>query len=637
MALVNWFPKPNADPFTNPFGYNYIQQLQQNQNGGLFRSTLQYNINSQQQPVPGLRTAERNRSGSRRSRLLPDRLDALSRRHHYRRRIEYSCGALHPLLRRERDQRIRRRHVFREPAGQDGQPIGGGPVRHCRTTAGKGFNYLGMYKNNDDYAVPAIANGAGNGYPNLLMPGGFYNNQVHTKEGRSDPPGQRELAVKEPLPAVRRLLGDGHLQRHLRMWAHIRRASTPSTPATAYFEYSSTNQAPYNGCVNPNPAGNLRNSGAAYLGSCYNPTAMMYKGYADSFTQTNFTPTVDMRYTSLAGYANDTLKLHNVTLIFGARIEHLGPWTDRHNNGLATFSDSLYSTECSGYTRNCTSPGFPGITWYSQKTGVSNSVNSPANDLCHSARWASWDISAKARPSCAADGAFIATRSSSIPTPWRRPRPRDYKTSNLVGALTYNQIDSQSPILPPDFSAYVISPKTRCARSTTNTTAESMRPSPGRVLAHGAFAPGDRLCGQPQRQPGFVQRRATVTTALPISTSSAASRRVAPRITTPTWRVQTTTYSVSLYSDLQRSLTHFTATPSSTASAGWAPGIRFLPSLPVLPAHLPAQAQLLLELQQRTDRVGQNRGHLHVGRQLRVRQESGHRRTLQHGPDRRYV
>ena len=45
-ALVNWFPKPNADPFTNPFGYNYIKQLPQNQNGSLFRATLQYNINS---------------------------------------------------------------------------------------------------------------------------------------------------------------------------------------------------------------------------------------------------------------------------------------------------------------------------------------------------------------------------------------------------------------------------------------------------------------------------------------------------------------------------------------------------------------------------------------------------------------
>ncbi len=32
--------------------------------------------------------------------------------------------------------------------------------------------------------------------------------------------------------------------------------------------------------------------------------------------------------------------------MLGARIEHLGPWTDRHNNGLATFSPSLYKQQC---------------------------------------------------------------------------------------------------------------------------------------------------------------------------------------------------------------------------------------------------------------------------------------------------
>ncbi len=47
---------------------------------------------------------------------------------------------------------------------------------------GLGFNYLGMYKNNDDYSVPALGNGGSNGYPNLNMPGGFYQNQVHTKQ-----------------------------------------------------------------------------------------------------------------------------------------------------------------------------------------------------------------------------------------------------------------------------------------------------------------------------------------------------------------------------------------------------------------------------------------------------------------------
>ena len=119
-ALVNWFPAPNADPFTNPFGYNYIQQLQQNQNGFVFRSTLQYNINPNNNlflvyglqreidedpvalgyfptggvPYPGDITTG-------------DVSNVLSAR--YTRFFGSSC-----------DQRALRRDVLRQPAGEDG-------------------------------------------------------------------------------------------------------------------------------------------------------------------------------------------------------------------------------------------------------------------------------------------------------------------------------------------------------------------------------------------------------------------------------------------------------------------------------------------------------------------------------------
>jgi hypothetical protein len=465
VALVNWFPAPNADPFTNPFGYNYIQQIIQQQNVNVFKSTLQYEINSNNRlfliyglqreidqdpedlggfpggsiPYPGAVTTG-------------DVSNVLSL--HYSRNIGATIT-----------NEFAAAMSFVSLPGKMGDPEAVDRFDMNSYNGGKGnFDYLGMYKNpHGDYSVPALADGGENGYPNMLMPGGFYNNQIHTK--KVDPILQDNISwqLKNHFLQFGVYWETGTYNGIADPGSYPQGAYT-FNPGNGYFEFNGVGQSPpfknaqFEGCENPNTAGTLRNSGANYLGSCFNPTAMMYEGYADSFTQTNFTPDVDMRYKTIAGFANDSIKFHRLTFILGARIEHLGPWADVHNNGLATFSDALYNTECSGYTRNCTGVNMPGITWYGLKTGVSNSVNSPQSVYFSPRIGVSWDVFGKTNTVFRGGWGVYRNQEQFNPYALAAATAQDYKTSQLVGSLSFDQIDSTTPLNPPDFDAFVLSP-----------------------------------------------------------------------------------------------------------------------------------------------------------------------------------
>jgi hypothetical protein len=459
VALVNWFPKPNADPFTNRFGYNYIKQLIQQQNGEQFKATLEYNASEKNRLfiVYGLQKETDQDPvalGSFPAASMPypgnvttgDISTILAVR--YARTITSS-------LTNEFDAAM----SFVSLPGKMGSPLAASRFNMNSYNGGNGnFNYLGMYKNGGDYSVPAVANGAGNGYPNLTMPGGFYNNQVRTK--KVDPVLQDNLSWQKGNHFLQfGVYGETGTYNGIADPGAYPQGKFTFTPGNGYFEYAPApfQSAQFVSCSNPNMAGNLRNAGASYLGSCFNPTAMAYMGYADSYTQTNFTPTVDMRYLSVAGYANDTWRIRRLTLTLGARIEHLGAWNDRHKNGLATFSPALYSQQCSGYTRNCSSLNMPGMTWYSQKSGVKNSVSEPSTAYVSPRFGAAWSLFGNGATVLRGGGGFYRNEEQFNPYALAAATAQGYKTSILMGALTFAGIDSQSPLNPPDFTAYSLS------------------------------------------------------------------------------------------------------------------------------------------------------------------------------------
>ena len=330
----------------------------------------------------------------------------------------------------------------------------------CANT--QGFNYLGEYKNNGDYSLPALSDYSSLGYPNMLMPGGFYNNQIKMK--KVVPTIADTLNwVKGPHSFAFGFYAERGILNGTADYANaFPQGEYTFNPGNGYFEYNSSRMVRTlairitTACENPDPNGTSRSSGAAYFGSCINPSRHdVLWVYTDSFTQTNFSPIVDMQYTTLAGFANDSWKLHRVTLMLGARVEHLGPWFDRHNNGLATFSPSLYNSECAG--RDCRlARRMPGMTWHGQNSSVTNSVNNPPTIYFTPRVGASWDIFGTGKNVVRGGWGIYRNEEEFYPYALAAASAQGYKTSQSIGQLTFDLVDDQSPINPPDINVYTL-------------------------------------------------------------------------------------------------------------------------------------------------------------------------------------
>jgi Carboxypeptidase regulatory-like domain/TonB-dependent Receptor Plug Domain len=478
-ALVNWLPLPNANPFVNEQGYNYVQQVIQTQNGSQLHARVDYNLSDYH-----LLFATWGRQSQisddpvafgyipNNSMLYPGQVTAGDISNIFS--LHYIWRG-HSNLTNEASASI----SFISDPGNMGDPQAvsrfdmndyncTNPAKRASATCGNpasdNFNYLGEYKNNYDYSVPALSDYSSSGYPNMLMPGGFYNNQIKMKKLVPTLSDTLDWSKGSHTFAFGAYAERGILNGDADYAAAFPQGEYDFTAGNGYFEYNSGSNgqsgpffyANYVSCENPDPAGTSRLSGAAYFGSCINPVAMMYMGYSDQFTQTNFSPIVDMQYTSLAGFVNDSWKLHRVTLMLGARVEHLGPWLDRHNNGLATFSPSLYASQCD--VRDCNSLAMPGITWHGQNSAISDSVNNPPAIYFSPRVGAAWDIFGSSKTVLRGGWGTYRNQEQFSPYALAGATAQGYKTSQSVGILTFDLVDNQSPINPPDINVTTLSP-----------------------------------------------------------------------------------------------------------------------------------------------------------------------------------
>jgi hypothetical protein len=473
IALLNWLPLPNSDPFTNISGYNYVQEVLQQQNGSMFHSRVDYSISdSNKLNATYGRQSQVTQDpvaygyAPQASVLFPGQVTSGDISNIFSLTYTHVFGA---SVTNELNVAL---SVISDPANE-GNPAAVGrfsingyncndPAKRAAGTCGSSgngnFNYLGEFKNAGDYSVPALSDYSNLGYPNVAMSGGFYNNQVHMKKEVPDV----QDAISWFKGAHTLTLGayyEKGILNGLANYGAYPQGQYTFNPSAYQYNNAVGQNSQFTNCANPNPAGNGRSSGAAYLGNCINPNALMYLGYADTYTQTNFSPIVNMQYTTLAGFVNDTWRVHRITFQLGTRLEHLGPWVDRHGNGLATFSPSLYNSQCAG--RICGSQNDPGISWHGNDIGIANSVNNPSTAYFSPRLGLAWDILGHGNTVVRGGWGTYRHEEEFAPYALAAATAQGYKTTfqqaTQTTSLSFDAVDSRSPVNPSDFSVYTVS------------------------------------------------------------------------------------------------------------------------------------------------------------------------------------
>jgi hypothetical protein len=196
--------------------------------------------------------------------------------------------------------------------------------------ANVGLNYKHIFNNVKNYQLPQIT-GWSNGIANIIQPSGFEWGNLYADKW---------------LPTV--------ADNGSKLWG------THTVKADFYWERAK-NQRPSSNNAN----GQFQYGGTWGTGATGNAYADMLTGIiSGGYSETNFDALIAMHYIATSFYAQDSWKLtRRLTLDYGMRFEHLGPWVDETGFGAAVFIPSKYDP-------NATPTDLTGFAWHKKDPSV---------------------------------------------------------------------------------------------------------------------------------------------------------------------------------------------------------------------------------------------------------------------------
>lgn len=111
--------------------------------------------------------------------------------------------------------------------------------------------------------------------------------------------------------------------------------------------------------------GNVHATGAVNSGNGGNYLADVAEGIIFQYSQSNLAPEPNLYFWNLSGYVQDHWRLTTrLTVDYGVRFEHLTPWQDSHNLGIAVFNPAAYAAK--------SNLSAPGISYHGIDSSIPN-------------------------------------------------------------------------------------------------------------------------------------------------------------------------------------------------------------------------------------------------------------------------